>query len=124
MFHRNSAPRLRAPILAAMGAIVFSAVAAGTAGCNEYLDRRDTITLGAGDATETNKAVQTITRWPAASSQDRWTSDGERARTAIARYRAGKVIAPKTLSGKAGAVSESAPATPDVPVEAGSTAPK
>ncbi|MEQ1672640.1 MAG: hypothetical protein ABL893_17445, partial [Hyphomicrobium sp.] len=109
---------------AALSALAVLCATAADAGGDEYLARRDTITLGAGDATETNKAVQAITRWPAASRHDRWTSDGARARTAIARYRAGKVIAPKTLSGKAGAVSESAPATPDVPVEAGSTAPK
>lgn len=121
MFRRNNVRRQPAGLVA-IGAIALSAIAVGTSGCNQYLDRADTITLGVADATETNKAVQTITRWPNASRQDRWTSDGERARTAVARYRANRAISPRGLSGKAGGNGGEAPATPDVPVEA-NTAP-
>lgn len=57
------------------------------AGCDDYLERRDTITLGVGDSVSVNKATQTINRWPRAARQDRWVSDGERARIAVSRYR-------------------------------------
>ncbi|MBA4130219.1 MAG: hypothetical protein C0519_02220 [Hyphomicrobium sp.] len=66
-------------------------------GCRQYLDRSDTITAGVADATDTNKAVQTITRWPAESRYDRWNSDGERARVAIERYKTRTVTEPKQL---------------------------
>jgi hypothetical protein len=79
-------------------------------GCQEYLERSDTMTLGVADATETNKAIQTITRWPRVSRQDRWVSDGQRANAAMVRYRAGKAAAPKGLGGKSGAGAADAPA--------------
>lgn len=104
---------------AAIAAATLVITASGLGGCNDYLDRSDTITLGVADATEHNKAVQTITRWPKAARQDRWLTDGERSRTAIARYRANKVTPPRTLSGKvAGGISDMAPVA-DMPVEAG-----
>ena len=71
--------------------------AAATAGCEDYLERRDTITLGVGDSIAVNKATQTISRWPAAAREDRWLSDGERARIAQTRYRNRAVPSPKTL---------------------------
>jgi len=116
MYRRNSTPYPTACTLAA--ALALATATAGTAGCQEYLERSDTITLGVADATETNKAVQSITRWPRASHQDRWVSDGERARTAIVRYRTGKAIAPKTLSNKPGASSDM-PVAADTPVTGG-----
>ncbi len=106
MRRRNSTANRRAVLSAA--ALVMAA--AGTGGCDDYLDRSDTITLGVGDATAHNEAVQTINRWPKEARQDRWLTDGERVRSAIARYRANKVTPPKTLSGKVGdAVTEAAP---------------
>jgi hypothetical protein len=72
------------------------------AGCNEYLERRDTISLSAGDAIAANKAVQTINRWPDAARQDRWLSDGERARIAESRYRRRAVPSPKSLDKSGG----------------------
>lgn len=80
--------------LALAVAMVVSVVAGG---CDDYLERRDTITLGVGDAIAVNKATQTINRWPAAARQDRWVSDGERARIAVSRYRRRDVPDPKTL---------------------------
>lgn len=77
--------------------------AAVTAGCEDYLERRDTITLGVGDAVAVNKATQTISRWPAAAREDRWLSDGERARIAQTRYRNRTVPSPKTLENTGGA---------------------
>jgi hypothetical protein len=89
--------------------------------CGDYLDRSDTITSGVADATETNKAVQSITRWPRASRYDRWVTDGERARTAIVRYKTGRAIPPRTLSSKVDA-DTTPPPPPDTPVEGGPAA--
>ena len=36
------------------------------AGCSEYLDRRDTVALSAGDAVATNKVTQMVDPWPRA----------------------------------------------------------
>lgn len=101
MSRRNSGVR-------ALGAGIVLAAGLATAGCEDYLDRRDTMTLGVGDAVAVNKATQTINRWPASARKDRWQSDGERARAAVSRYRAGKVYPPNTLgsSGQDGAASQ------------------
>jgi hypothetical protein len=117
MLRQNSTPT---PSLVLQFAITLAllVMSVGTGVCHEYLDRSDTITSGVADATETNKAVQTITRWPRASRQDRWVSDGERARTAIVRYKTGKAIPPRTLSNKTGTATEM-PVAADTPVEAG-----
>lgn len=74
-----------APVL--MRWVLLCGVALFAAGCDDYLERRDTITLGVGDAVSVNKATQTINRWPRAAREDRWVSDGERARIAVSRYR-------------------------------------
>lgn len=66
--------------------LVLLTVAGLGAGCGENFDRRDTVSLAVGDAVEVNKATQTIERWPRAATQDRWRSDGERARIAAERY--------------------------------------
>lgn len=71
-------------------------------GCDDYLERRDAITLSAGDAIAANKATQTISRWPQAAREDRWLSDGERARIAEARYRRRAVPSPKSLDKSGG----------------------
>lgn len=105
MLRRNNTTP-RPPVSPALAALAVAASAVGLAGCDEYLARRDAMTLGVADATETNKAIQTINRWPKAARQDRWTSDGERARTAIVRYQANKVIPPKTLGTDKGGVNE------------------
>ncbi len=69
--------------------IAIAALAMMTAGCDDYLERRETITLGAGDANAVNRATQTIDRWPEAARHDRWLSDGERGRRAVEAYRKG-----------------------------------
>lgn len=66
-------------------------------GCEDYLDRRDTVTLGVGDSVAVNRATQTINRWPETARRDRWNSDGERARSAVSRYRSRTVTEPATL---------------------------
>jgi hypothetical protein len=103
----------------AAGALVavglgFPAIAGGNEYFDEYLARRDTITVAPGNATDTNKAVQSFTRWPRASREDRWLSDGEVARRAAVRYRTNKVTLPRTLSNTGENTVPQAAETPDV----------
>jgi len=54
-----------------------------------YLDRRDRITPGAGDAKDTNAATHVIDPWPPYVGARRIPMDGKRAAGAVQRYRAG-----------------------------------
>lgn len=56
------------------------------AGCADYLNHRDTITLGAGDATTANRAIQTIDPWPPASRETEIRSDGRIIKRAVDQY--------------------------------------
>jgi hypothetical protein len=69
-------------------------------GCYEddYLSRRDTVSLGAGDAIAVNKATHTIDPWPAHAKDTDIHLEGERARVAIQRYQQNKSIPPRGLS--------------------------
>lgn len=82
-------------------------------GCYEddYLTRRDTVSLGAGDATATNAVTQTIDPWPLHAKNTKINQEGERARVAIERYQQNKSIPPKavnttTISSQAGPGSQ------------------
>lgn len=74
---------------------VVAAIGAAVSGCSEiYFDRRETVSLGAGDAIATNKVTQTIDPWPRASANDRIAYNGQRAQAALDRYNRGKVVTP------------------------------
>ncbi|NJM34046.1 MAG: hypothetical protein HC850_04275 [Rhodomicrobium sp.] len=79
-------------------------------GCYEddYLARRDTISLGAGDANATNAATHTIDPWPAHAKNTDIDLDGKRAEIAADRYRQNKSIPPRGLT-----TSDVAPASPN-----------
>ena len=84
--------------LAWIGPVLFAVAAVG--GCAEpdlYLDRRDTISLHAGDAVAANIAVQTIDPWPRVAGNRDIPANGDRMQAAGERYRTGKVTAPKGL---------------------------
>ena len=96
----------------------FAALALATllGGCNAtwidphgYLDRRDQIWLGAGDAKNTNIVTQMYDPWAPHSANTHIAMNGQRAQTAAERYRYGKVIAPRGIA----ASSSYGPATPD-----------
>jgi hypothetical protein len=55
--------------------------------CDHYLDRRDTVTFGAGDAVAANKAMQIIDPWNQASRTIEQGSSGEQAAAAIEKLR-------------------------------------
>ena len=56
-----------------------------------YLDRRDTVSFGAGDAVAVNKVTQMIDPWPARAGDRNIMHDGERMQIAAERYRTDKV---------------------------------
>jgi hypothetical protein len=94
------------------------ALAAGLAGCSSmqsdqlldphgYLDRRDAISLTAGDANATNIATQMVDPWPAYAGERDIAYNGQRTQAAVERYRNNKVIAPRgnSASGTYGATT-------------------
>jgi hypothetical protein len=87
--------------LHSQAALALAIVGAMLTGCDEYLDRRDTISYGIGDSVAVNRSTQTIERWPNASRYDRWATDGERSRLAIEKYRKREVKIEKLESGAA-----------------------
>lgn len=87
----NRAARLAAGALAVIG---FGAWLAGCANSDLYLDRRDSIALGAGDAVAANSAEQTVDPWPPSSGDKNIPANGQKMQTAVERYRTGKVIPP------------------------------
>jgi hypothetical protein len=73
------------------------AVVLGTAlaGCSDiYYDRRDTVSLAAGDAVATNKVTHTIDPWPPYAANDRIAANGQLMQSAQDRYKRGRVITP------------------------------
>ena len=78
-------------------------------GCveDEYYAQRDTLTLGAGDAVETNKATHTVDPWNENAKNTNIDIEGERARLGVDRYQRDQSIPPaglvttsvKTISG-------------------------
>ena len=69
----NFVTRRRIAVLA--GLVV---CATALAGCREdFLDRRDTVTLGVGEANAHNKAVQTRDPWPPVASARHSTTRGD-----------------------------------------------
>ena len=59
-------------------ALALAALVAALAGCSEYLDRRDTISLGGGDAVATNRVAQMVDPWPRASANRNIAFNGEK----------------------------------------------
>lgn len=58
------------------------------AACQDpYLARRDTLTIGSGEAVHANIAKQVIDPWPAHAQRIEPTMNGERAQHAMERYR-------------------------------------
>lgn len=84
-----------------------------------YLDRRDTISLHAGDAIATNKVTQMYDPWPAYSADYNLVTNGQRAQAAVERYRQNRVIPPRGIS----ASGIYAPVNSDNPAPAASQTP-
>jgi hypothetical protein len=68
---------------------------ATVAGCSDmYFDRRDMVSLGAGDAIATNKIAQMVDPWPRYSGRTHIAYNGQRTQLALDRYNRGKAITP------------------------------
>jgi hypothetical protein len=57
------------------------------AGCDKYMDRRDTVAFGSGDAVAFNKAAQIIDPWPQAARTVEHGISGEQAEAAMENMR-------------------------------------
>jgi hypothetical protein len=69
------------------------------AGCSDiYLDRRETISSGAGDAVAANAIEQTNDPWPRNSSNRHLTFNGQRMERAVGCYRIDKVTPPVDIN--------------------------
>jgi hypothetical protein len=80
---------------------IAAAVALGAllAGCSDiYLDRRETISLGAENAVAANMAEQTVDPWPRYSNNNNLAFNGERMQRAVECYRKDKVTQPADLN--------------------------
>ena len=56
-----------------------------------YLDRRDTVSFGAGDAVAANKVTHMVDPWPVRAGDRNIPHDGERMQAAAERYRTNQV---------------------------------
>jgi hypothetical protein len=74
------------------GLVLALAAATLTGACTDmYLDRRDSVSFGAGDAVAVNKITQMIDPWPPYAGNRNIAFDGERMQAAAERYRTNKV---------------------------------
>ena len=74
--------------------VAVAGLAAGLAGCSEYLDRRDGLSVQSGNAVATNKVAQMVDPWPRYSGNRNIAFDGSVMGSAVERYRTGRVIPP------------------------------
>jgi len=77
--------------------LALAALLAALAGCSEYLDHRDTISLGGGDSVATNKVTQMVDPWPRDSANRNIAYNGPKMETAVERYRTNRVIPPQGI---------------------------
>ena len=63
--------------------LALAALIASLAGCSEYMQRRDAISLNAGDAVMTNRVTQMVDPWPRASADNNIAFNGERMEAAV-----------------------------------------
>jgi hypothetical protein len=88
--------------------VAVAATAVSVAGCQEYryLARRDSVTMGVGDAPATNQATHTINLWPRNAKDTKITSDGKRVLVGVKRYQENKSIEPKGLTNGTDSIGE------------------
>ena len=102
--------------------LALAALLAALAGCSEYLDRRETISLNGGNSVATNEATQMVDPWPRDSANRNIAYNGTKIQSAVERYRTNKVIPPHGIGTSASYQSDSssqnnaaAPVGPTVP---------
>lgn len=72
----------------------FAVVFVSLAGCSQYLDRRDSITLGAGNALASDEVTQMVDPWPRTSANKNIAFSGAKMQSAVERYRTNRVLIP------------------------------
>ncbi|MGB6536819.1 MAG: hypothetical protein WBF58_12750 [Xanthobacteraceae bacterium] len=94
-------------------------------GCSDfYFDRRDTISLGAGDAIAANAAGEIIDPWPPHSGDTNIAANGQRMQAAVERYRNDRVTPPvDAMAAQATTASQSNSQSPTATAGAAPTAP-
>jgi hypothetical protein len=116
--------------IALIGSMTFPAICRAQAvddPFSDYLQRSDSIALGAGNAQNANEAIQTINPWPPYAWDRRITTDGRHAVDSIERmYRlpdpfehAGGNAASGGSNPGANGVPGSSPVTPMQPITSG-----
>jgi hypothetical protein len=91
-----SPPRIKGAGRAIAAAVVLGALLAG---CSDiYLDRRETIALGADNAVASNMVEETVDPWPRHSNNNNIAFNGERMQRAVECYRKDKVTVPADLN--------------------------
>ena len=88
--------------------LALTAALAALAGCSEYFERQNNVTLAGGNAVNGDKVVQMVDPWPPASANRDIAYDGNRMETAADRYRTGRVIQPRGI-GTSGTYDAPAP---------------
>jgi hypothetical protein len=106
----------------AVGVLVV--LGAALSACSEiYYDRRETVSLGAGDAVAINAATQTVDPWPRHSANRNIAFNGERMQAAAERYRLNKVTVPVSATTSTAAYSAQQAAAAAAAHQASTTAP-
>jgi hypothetical protein len=99
-----SRSRIKLATVALIGAAILG-------GCSDiYFDRRETISLSAGDGVKTNQVTHMVDPWPAHSANRNIAFNGEKMQTAVERYRTNKVIPPVTATTSSAGYSAAAAA--------------
>lgn len=84
------------------------AAAVTLASCADYLDRRESISFGAGDAQQANLITHVVSPLPSHAADRDLVFHGERMAGAVERYRTGESAEPAEARGRA---TGSAPAS-------------
>ena len=77
--------------------LALAALLAALGGCSQYLDHRETISLGGGDSVATNEVSQMVDPWPRDSADRNIAYNGDKMQSAVERYRTNKVIPPQGI---------------------------
>lgn len=95
MSRSGTRPMVRVMVRVVAAALAIGALGTMIGGCSQiYLDRRDAVGLGAGDAIAANQAVQVIDPWPPRSGNTNIVFSGQRMQAAAERYRTNTIVQP------------------------------
>jgi hypothetical protein len=79
--------------------VLISGLGTTLAGCSDiYLDRRETVALGAEDHIATNRVAQMIDPWPRDVGRREIAFEGQKMQSAVERYRTGRVTPPVNVT--------------------------